>query len=65
MQETKGYSLTSIYTNHLEVIGYSDSDFVECIIVESLLHDIFSYCKRTISWKCSKQTMVGMSTMKT
>jgi hypothetical protein len=30
-QGTKGYSLTFKYTNHLEVFGYTDSNFAGCV----------------------------------
>ena len=31
LQGTKDYGLTYKYTDHLEVVGYSDLDFAECI----------------------------------
>jgi hypothetical protein len=31
LQGTKDYELTYRYTDHLEVVGYSDSDFAGCV----------------------------------
>jgi hypothetical protein len=43
LQGTKDYGLTYRYTDHLEVVGYSDSDFAGCVDSKkpgSLLQDI-------------------------
>lgn len=62
-QGTKDYSLTYVYTNYLKVIGYSNSDFPECVDnIKTSLGYIFLITKG-ISYKCSKQTIVAMFTM--
>ena len=49
---------------YLEVIGYSDSDFVGCIDSQKLTSRyIFVLAGGAISWRSAKQTLVTTSTM--
>ena len=56
--------LTYRKSDHLEVIGYSDSDFAGCVDIRK---SAFSYTFRlaggTISWKSAKQSIIATSTM--
>jgi hypothetical protein len=64
LQGTKDYDLTFRYTNHLKVVGYSDSDFAECVDSrKSTLGYIFLLARGAISWRSNKQTIVATSTM--
>ncbi|XP_042443852.1 secreted RxLR effector protein 161-like [Zingiber officinale] len=66
LQRTKGQLLTYQRSDHLEVIGYSDSDFVGCLDSRrSISGYIFMLAGVTISWKSIKQTLVVTSTMET
>jgi hypothetical protein len=64
-QGTKNYSLTYKHTDHLEVVRYSDSDFVGCVDSrKSTSGYVFLLAARgAISWRSSKQTIVATSTM--
>lgn len=56
--------LTYRRTNNLEVIGYSDSDFVGCIDSrKSTLGYIFLMAGGAVSWRSAKQTLIDTSTM--
>jgi len=51
-------------SGHLEVIGYSDSDFVGCVDRrKSTLGYVFLLARGAISWKSAKQLVVVSSTM--
>jgi hypothetical protein len=66
LQGTKDYGSTYRYTNHLEVVGYSDSDsdFARCVDSrKSTSGYIFLLAGGAISWRSSKQTTVATSTM--
>jgi hypothetical protein len=50
----------------LEIVGYSDSDFVGCLDTEkSTSGYIFTLANGAISWKSSKQTITISSMMYT
>jgi hypothetical protein len=56
--------LTFRHTNHLEVVGYSDSDFARCVDSrKSTLGYTFLLAVGAISLRSNKQTIVGTSTM--
>ncbi|XP_048231321.1 secreted RxLR effector protein 161-like [Ricinus communis] len=58
--------LTYRRSKHLEVIGYSDSDFAGCVDTrKSTLGYIFLLAEGTISWKSVKQSVIVVSTMET
>jgi hypothetical protein len=64
LQETKDYGLTYRYTDHLKVVGYSDSDFARCVDSrKSTSGYIFLLAGGAISWRSSKQTIVATFTM--
>jgi len=64
LQGTKGYSLTFKHADSLEVFGYIDSDFAECVDSrKSTSEYIFLLAGGAISWKSSKQTIVATSTI--
>jgi hypothetical protein len=56
--------LTYKKTNNLEVIGYSDADFVGCVDSQkSTLGYVFALTNGAISWKNSKQRLTTFSMM--
>ena len=64
LQGTKNYMLTYKRSNHLEVIGYSDSDFDGCLdIRKSTFGYLFLLVEGAVSWKSAKQTFIASSTM--
>ncbi|XP_041011270.1 secreted RxLR effector protein 161-like [Juglans microcarpa x Juglans regia] len=64
LKKTEGYILTFQHSNHLEVVGYSDSDFaVYQDDLKSTLGYVFMLVGGAISWKSVKQTLVASSTM--
>ena len=64
LQGTKNYMLTYIRTNNLEIIGYSDSDYVGCKDTgRSTSCYIFMLSNGPISWKSHKQSLIASSTM--
>ncbi|XP_068655789.1 secreted RxLR effector protein 161-like [Aristolochia californica] len=64
LQGTKDYMLMYRRADTLEVIGYSDSDFVGCIDSrKSTLGYIFLMASGAISWRNVKQTLTATSTM--
>jgi hypothetical protein len=64
LQGTKDYGLTYRHTDHLKVVGYSDSDFARCIDSrKSTLGYIFLFARGAIYWRRSKQTIVATSTI--
>ncbi|XP_040990897.1 secreted RxLR effector protein 161-like [Juglans microcarpa x Juglans regia] len=64
LKKTEGYMLTFQRSNHLEVVGYSDSDFARCQDdLKSTSGYIFILAGGAISWKSVKQILVASSTM--
>ncbi|XP_050918371.1 secreted RxLR effector protein 161-like [Lathyrus oleraceus] len=60
----KDYMLMYRQTDNLDVIGYSDSDFVGCVdSSKSTSRYIFMMADGAISWRSTKQTLVATSTM--
>nr|KYP44835.1 Retrovirus-related Pol polyprotein from transposon TNT 1-94 [Cajanus cajan] len=50
--------------DHLEVIGYTDSDFANCIDTrKSIFGYVYLLAGGAISWKSAKQTVIVASTM--
>jgi hypothetical protein len=64
LQGTNDYGLTFRHTDHLEVVGYSDSDFTGFVDSrKSTSRYIFLLAGGAISWRSNKQTIVATSTM--
>ncbi|XP_074311199.1 secreted RxLR effector protein 161-like [Silene latifolia] len=64
LQGTKDYMLMYRRTNSLEVVGYSDSDFVGCIDSrKSTSGYVFMLADGAVSWRSTKQTLTATSTM--
>ncbi|XP_047964684.1 secreted RxLR effector protein 161-like [Salvia hispanica] len=64
LQRTKDYMLTYRKSDQLEIIGYSDSDFVGCQgSRRSTSGYVFMLAGGAISWKSVKQTLIVTSTM--
>ena len=64
LQGTKDHMLTYRRSDHLEVIEYSDSDFVGCVDTrKSTLGFVFLLARGAVSWKSAKQSVVATSTM--
>lgn len=64
LQNTKNYMLTYTKSNHLEIIGFSDSDFAGCQDSrKSTSGYVFTLAGGAISWRSAKQTLVTTSTM--
>ena len=64
LKRTKGYMLTYQKFENLEIIGYSDSDFVGCQDNKCSTYGyIFMLARGVISWKYAKQTPIASSTM--
>ena len=56
--------LTYRRSSHLEIVGYSDSDFARCLDSRrSTLGYIFMLAGGVVSWKSVKQTLIASSTM--
>ncbi|KAL0462713.1 UNVERIFIED_CONTAM: Retrovirus-related Pol polyprotein from transposon TNT 1-94 [Sesamum latifolium] len=65
LQGTKDYMLMYRRTENLEVVGYSDSDFVGCVDSrKSTSGYIFMIASGAVSWRSAKQTLIATSTMK-
>ncbi|XP_068647519.1 secreted RxLR effector protein 161-like [Aristolochia californica] len=63
LQGTKDYKLTYKRSDHLEVIGYSDSDFVGCLDSrKSTSGYVFLLAGGAISWRSAKQSLIATST---
>lgn len=55
LQGTKDYVLTYRRSNHLEVVGYSDSEYTRCVDSrKSTFGYMFLLGGRAISWKSGK-----------
>jgi len=64
LQGTKYHMLTYRRFDHLEVIGYSDSNFTGCVDTrKSTLGFVFLLAEGVVSWKSAKQSVVAASTM--
>ncbi|RVW67425.1 Retrovirus-related Pol polyprotein from transposon TNT 1-94 [Vitis vinifera] len=64
LQRTKYYILTYRRSSHLEIVGYSNSDFAGCLNSRrSTSGYIFMLAGGAISWKSVKQTLIASSTM--
>ncbi|RVW53922.1 Retrovirus-related Pol polyprotein from transposon TNT 1-94 [Vitis vinifera] len=64
LQRTKYYMLTYRRSSHLEIVGYSDSDFAGYLDSRrSTSGYIFMLAGRAISWKSVKQTLIASSTI--
>jgi len=56
--------LTYRKSHHLEVIGYTDSDFVGCVDTrKSTFGYVYLLAGRAIWWKSAKQFVIDASTM--
>ena len=63
-QGTKDYKFMYRLTSNLEVVGYSDSNFVGCVdSCKSTFGDIFILAGGAISWRSVKHTLTATSTM--
>ena len=63
-QGTKDYVLMYKRTNNLEVISYSNSNFVGCVDSQkSTSRFIFMFVGGIVSWRSAKQTLSTTSTM--
>lgn len=64
LQKTKDYMLTYRRSDHLEIIGYSDSDYAGCQDSKrSTSGYIFLLAGGAISWRSAKQALIASSTM--
>jgi hypothetical protein len=64
LQGTKDFMLRFRRSNSLEITGYSDSEFAECIDSKKSIFDyLFMLARGAISWKSAKQTIIASSTM--
>jgi hypothetical protein len=60
----KGLMLTYKRLDSLEIVGYSDSDFVGCLDTDrSTLGYVFKLSGGVISWSSSKQNVMTSSIM--
>jgi hypothetical protein len=64
IQGTKGLMLTYERSDSLEIVGYSDSDFVVCLDTDrSMSGYVFKLTGEAISWSSSEQTVMISSMM--
>jgi len=64
LQGTKNHMLTYRKYDHLEVIGYTDSNFVGCVDTrKSTFGYVYLLAGEAISWKSAKQLVIAASTM--
>ena len=55
LQATKDYMFTYRHTKNLDVIGYSNSNYVECLdSMKSTSGYVFMFIGEAVSWKSSK-----------
>ena len=65
LQGTKDHMLTYKRSDHLETVGYSDSDYAGCCDTrKSTCGYVYLLANGAISWKSAKQTVIAASTMK-
>jgi len=56
--------LTYRKSDHLEVIGYTDSNFADCVDTRKSTYDyVYVLARGAISWKSVKQSVIAASTM--
>ncbi|XP_057962275.1 secreted RxLR effector protein 161-like [Malania oleifera] len=64
LQGTKDYKLIYQMSDHLEVVGYSDSYFVGCVDTRKFTFGyVYLLARGAISWKSAKQSIIVASTM--
>ena len=64
LKRTKDFMLPYRRSNSLEILGYSDSDFIGCQDrKQSTSGYVFMLAGRVISWRSAKQTLIASSTM--
>ncbi|KAL2340597.1 hypothetical protein Fmac_008537 [Flemingia macrophylla] len=64
LQGTKNHMLTYRIYDHLEVIGYIDSDFAGCMDTRKFTFIyVYLLVRGAISWKSAKQSFIAESTM--
>ncbi|XP_057972626.1 secreted RxLR effector protein 161-like [Malania oleifera] len=64
LQGTKDHKLMYRRSSHLEVVGYSNSDFVGCVDTrKSTFGYVYLLAGGAISWKSAKQSIIVASTM--
>ncbi|KAK9749378.1 hypothetical protein RND81_02G122000 [Saponaria officinalis] len=64
LQGTKELMFTYRRSDHLEVIGYSDSDYAGCVdSIKSTFGYVFLLADGAVSWKIGKQTVIATSTI--
>ena len=64
LQDTNNYMLMYRRSSQLEVIGYSDSDFFECLNRrKSTFGYLFLLAEGAVSWKSAKQSVIASFTM--
>ncbi|XP_070005611.1 secreted RxLR effector protein 161-like [Nicotiana sylvestris] len=64
LKGTKDCMLMYKRSKHLEIVGYSDSDFTGCIDTrKSTFGYLFQLAEGAISWKSAKQSVIATSTM--
>ncbi|XP_047326789.1 secreted RxLR effector protein 161-like [Impatiens glandulifera] len=64
LKKTKDYMLTYRRSDHLEIVGYSDSDFAGCLDSRRSTYGcVYTLAGGAISWRSAKQILVTSSTM--
>ena len=64
LKGTRDYKLTYGRSDHLDVVGCSGSDFIDCLDSrKSTSGYVFLLTGRAISWRSAKQTLVAPSTI--
>ena len=64
LQGTKDHMLTYRKSDHLEAVGYADSDYAGCADTrKSTFGYLFLLAGGAISWKSAKQSVIAASTM--
>jgi hypothetical protein len=64
IQDTKSLMLTYERSDSLEIVGYSDSDFMDCLDTDTSTSGyVFKLAGGAISWSSSKQTIMTSFTM--
>jgi hypothetical protein len=64
IQGTKSLMLTYERSNSLEIVGYSDLNYVVCLDTEkSTSGYVFKLASGAISWNSSKQSVIASFTM--
>ncbi|XP_075098029.1 secreted RxLR effector protein 161-like [Nicotiana tabacum] len=64
LKGTEDYMLMYRRSKHLEVVGYSDSDFAGCIDTRrSTFGYLVQLAEGEISWKSAKQSTIATSTV--